>query len=399
MPKTSPFFPRLEPLNEPKIWEHWSGYLSAPRYQYSALFEYYAIRNSVAVFDTSPLFKYRFAGRDATAFLARVLTRNILTCRIGQAQYTIWCNEAGFVVEDGVILRLAANEYFLTAAEPNLRYFSDLIGDADVTIEDISAAYGMLAVQGPHSRTVLAQLTDAVRDLRYFRLARTEVAGVPVILSRTGYTGDLGFELWIPAAEALTVWDALFAAGKGYNILMMGTRALKMARVEAGLLLLDVDFSSARFAWTDAQRETPDELGLGWMLNKLDQDDRAFIGRSAIEAERKEKKSRWRTVGLAVDYHAYEKIHRDAGIMPPKDGVFHEETYSIYGHDSAYFGYATSYLYSSLLKRHIALAKLPPSLAQPGQEVQLEIMVIHKPVKVLARVVDLPFYNPERKTS
>ena len=398
MPKRSPFFPRLEPLNEPVIWEHWAGYLSAPRYQYSRLFEYYAIRNAAAVFDTSPLFKYRIHGPDATNFLSRVLARNILTCPVGSAQYTIWCNEAGYVVEDGVILRLAENDYLLSAAEPNLRYFDQLVGSADVTIEDVSTAYGMLAVQGPKSKVVLSRLTEAVDGLRYFKVRSTEIAGVEVILSRTGYTGDLGYELWIPAESALVVWDALFEAGQGYNIIPMGTDALKMARVEAGLLLLDVDFSSARFAWTAAQRETPAELGLGWMFSKLEQDDRDFIGRSAIEAEIKEKSSRWLTVGLSVDWHAYEAAHREAGIMPPKDGVFYEETHSIYKTDGDYAGYATSYMYSSLLRRHIALAKLPLDLAKPGQAVMLEIMIIHQPVKVLAHVVDMPFYNPKRKT-
>ena len=402
MPKTTPFHARLEPLNEPMIWEHWAGYLAAPRYQYSDLTEYYATRNAAALFDTSPLFKYRFTGSDAEAFLARVMARDIRKCRVGQAQYTIWCNEAGYVMEDGVIMRVAAGEYWLTSAEPNLRYFKKQAKGFDVTIEDISTQYGILAIQGPHSLSVLSQLSDDVAKLRYFRVTQTQIAGADVTISRTGFTGDLGYEIWVGADDALTVFDAVWEAGKGYNITPIGSVALAFARIEAGLLLIDVDFHNARFAWTDAQRETPHELGWGWMFKNLQRDDREFIGRNAIEKEIATGSSRWKTVGLAVDWRDYDRLHREAGIMTPKEGVLLQSTMTIYHRSDIpwqYAGYATSFMWSSIKKQHVAIAKLPLDLCVSDTEVDLEISIIRKPEYVLARVVELPFYNPKRKTA
>ncbi|MGB1253474.1 MAG: aminomethyltransferase family protein [Candidatus Promineifilaceae bacterium] len=400
--KRSPFHDRLAPLNQSEIWEHWAGYLAAPRYQYSDLTEYYSTRNSAAVFDTSPLFKYRFAGKDAEAYLGRVLARDIRKCRMGQAQYTVWCNEAGYVMEDGVIMRISADEYWLTSAEPNLRYFKKQAKGFEVTIEDTSTRYGILAIQGPHSLSVLGQLSDDVAKLRYFRLTQTQIAGADVTISRTGFTGDLGYEIWIKSEDALTVWDAIWEAGLGYNLTPIGSVALSFARIEAGLLLIDVDFHNARFAWTDAQRETPHELGWGWMFKKLKSDDRDFIGRAAIEKEIATGSSRWKTVGLAVDWQDYDRLHREAGIMTPKDGMLVQDTMSIYRRSDIpwqYAGYASSFMWSSLKKQHVAIAKLPLDLCEPGTEVELEISIIRQPQYVLARVVELPFFNPKRKTA
>jgi aminomethyltransferase len=397
MIKTTPFHPRLAPLSETMLWKHWSGYAVAQNYQFSTLFEYFAIRNSVAVFDTSPLFKYRIKGADAEQFLAGVLTRDIRKCQSGQAQYTIWCDDAGYLLEDGVVLRLSEEEYLLTSAEPNLRYLSNLIGRQQVEISDISYEYGILAVQGPHSRTVLAQLSKAAVDLPYFHVTQTKIGKKPVVLSRTGFTGDLGFELWIRAEDALVVWDALMAAGAGYNIIPIGLLALKLARIEAGLLLMDVDFSSSRYAWVAGQRETPLELGFDWMLRRLDKDDRPFIGRFAIEQEIVNKTSRWKTVGLMLDWQAYEQVYNEIGLIAPKESIPIEEAHSLYDAKHNYLGYATSLMYSSLLKRHIAIGKLPLHLSQPGDVAYLELMVLHRPKYVLAHVVKMPFYDPPRK--
>jgi aminomethyltransferase len=275
----------------------------------------------------------------------------------------------------------------------------------DVQVEDVSTQYGILAVQGPHSITILRQLSDDVAMLRFFGVVATEIAhdgvSIPVTISRTGFTGDLGYEIWVGAENAVALWDALFDAGKGYVMKAMGLHALKMARIEAGLLLLDVDFHSARYAWVDAERETPVELGWNWMFRRLAKDDRQFIGRAVIEDQLNNGTNRWVTVGLAVDYGAYEGIYRNAGIMPPKEGLMIDSTMSIYKPNTnwEYLGYASSFLYSSLLKKHIAIAKLPPEYATIGTEVELEISVIRKPQNVLARVVPMPFYNPARKTA
>jgi len=405
MPLTTPFHSRLEPLNRTGLWKHWSGFLVAPQYQYSLNAEYYAIRNAVALLDTSPLFKYRFSGAGARAVLERALARDVGGCGVGRAQYTCWCDGRGFVLQDGVVMQVAPGEYRLTAAEPTLRYFRTVardVGASDAVIDDVSADFGILALQGPYAHEVLRRLTGAATDLRYFGVARTAVAECDVTVSRTGYTGDLGYELWVRAHDAVTVWDALMAAGADYNITPIGTTALKMARVEAGLLLMGVDFHTSRFAWVDAQRETPDELGWGWMLRGLDEDGRDFIGRSAIEAERERGTSRWRTVGLAVDWHDYERVYTEAGVLPPRHELYSETTMSVYRRGAKewdYAGYASSFLASSLLRTPIALAKLPPDLAEPGSEVDLEVPVIRRPHNILARVERLPFFSPARKTA
>lgn len=404
MPKITPFHECLAPYNETGIWKHWSGYLVAPRYQYSTTAEYYAIRNSVAVLDTSPLFKYRITGPDSVRFIQTAMARDIMQCQVGSAQYTCWCNRDGFVLQDGVILRVEENEFWLTAAEASLRYFRSMASELSlpgVEVEDLTDQFGILALQGPHAYEVLSQLTDEVGGLKYFELTRTTVAGSPCLVSRTGFTGDLGYELWIPADQAEQVWQALMKVGEGHNITPLGLEALKMARVEAGLLLLDADFKSARFAWVDEQRESPVELGWSWMFRKLAEDPREFIGRAAIERQIKERSNRWQTVGLRIDWHDYERVHLEAGIMPPKHDLYCESTRSIYRRGGAewdYAGYATSFLFSSLLKTPIAIAKLPNELAKPGTEVDLEISVIRKPRNVRAQVVRMPFFNPSRKT-
>lgn len=404
MPKVTPFHDTLAPYNETGIWKHWFGTLAAPRYQYSVTAEYYAIRNSVAVFDTSPLFKYRIAGADAVRLLETVMVRDINRCKVGGAQYTCWCDPQGFVLQDGVVMRLTEDEFWLTAAEPSLHYFlsvAEKMGLTGVSVEDITDAYGVLAVQGPHSLSALARLTDTAEALPYFELATTRIDGCEVVVSRTGYTGDLGYELWIPAKHAGRICKRLFGVGADYNIVPLGLDALKMARVEAGLLLMDVDFHSSRHAWVDAQRETPIELGWGWMLRKLDDDPRAFIGRELIEKQLKEKTNRWTTVGLSVDWHDYERVHLEAGIRPDKHDYYCESTRNIYrrsGKEWDYAGYASSFLFSSILKKPIAIAKLPNDLSAVGTQVDVEVPIIRKPENVLARVQRMPFYNPPRKT-
>jgi aminomethyltransferase len=405
MPLRSPFHDRLAPSNETGIWKHWAGYLVAPQYRYSLNQEYYAIRNSVSLLDTSPLFKYRVSGPDARRLLERLLARDIGGCPVGRAQYTCWCDDRGFVLQDGVVMHVRAEEYLLTAAEPTLRYFRQTareMGIADTTVEDVSRSFGILALQGPHAHDVLVQLTDTADPLTYFGVTTGSIAGVDVTISRTGFTGDLGYELWIPSGDAETVWDALVAAGKGHNLTLIGTTALKMARLEAGLLLLGADFHTSRFAWVDAQRETPLELGWGWMFRRLSDDGRDFVGRAALESEIAENTSRWTTVGLAVDGHDYERVYSEAGILPPRHEVYSEATKSIYRRGAKewdYAGYASSFGSSSLLRTPLAIAKLPRDLAAPGSEVDLEVTVIRQPRNVLARVESMPFFDPPRKTA
>ncbi|MHB8460291.1 MAG: aminomethyltransferase family protein [Candidatus Limnocylindrales bacterium] len=399
MIRTTPFHERLSQLTETGLWEHWANHLVASRYQMSDKFEYFAVRNSAGLFDTSPLYKYRIAGPDAERYLSGVLARDIRTCAVGQGQYTIWCDDRGFVIEDGVVLRHGSDEFVLTSAEPNLAYLEGLIGRLDVGIEDISDRWAILAVQGPRSRDLLASLSPAVARLPYFGIVATTIAAVPVHVSRTGYTGDLGYEIWVPADDAIAVWDAVWAAGRGQGIIPIGMSALYMTRIEAGLLLLDVDFHSSRFAWTDADRSTPIELGLGWMFRNLEADDRPFIGRDAIRREIAGRTSRWKLSGLVVDWREYDRIYAEAGLIPPKDHTPVQDEYFIYDDDLAQIGYATSQMYSPILQRHIALARVPLNLSAPGSRVKLEIGLNHRYEYFDAHVARLPLFNPPRRTA
>jgi aminomethyltransferase len=399
MIRTTPFHDRTSAANVAGLWEHWSGYLVAQKYQLSEKFEYFAIRNSAGLFDSSPLYKYRIHGPDAEAFLAGILARDIRTCAVGHGQYTAWLDDGGFVVEDGVIFRHAADDYLLTCAEPNHAYFSGLIGRRRVTIEDVSEASAVLAIQGPKAREILACLTPAVADLPYFGVTPATIGGTEVRISRTGFTGDLGYELWIPSERAIAVWDAVSEASAGRGVIPFGLVALSMARIEAGLLLLDVDFGSSRYAWTDANRSTLIELGLGWMVRGLADDDRRFIGRAALERELRDQSSRWKLTGLILDWQDYDRHYDAAGLIPPKDHTPVEDEYYLYDDAGTQLGYATSMMYSPMLQRHIALARVPLDRTKPGSRVKLELPVNHRYEYFDAVVSRLPLYNPDRRTA
>jgi aminomethyltransferase len=397
--KTTPFHHRLSELNRTGLYSHWSGYLSALRYDMSAKHEYFAVRNSAGFFDTSPLFKYWIRGKDAERFLAGVLTRDVRQCRPGRAQYTIWCDDRGYVLEDGVVFRHSDTEFFMTTARPNLGYFTDLIGRLSVEIEDVSDDFGVLAVQGPRSREILETLTPDVNGLAFFDLCSTKIGTAPVTLSRTGYTGDLGFEIFVGADHALPVLDAVIDAGAGRGLRPFGEDALLMTRIEAGLVLIDVEFSSSRLAYNDNERITPRELGFGWMLRGIDAPDRPFIGRAALRKELADKTSRWLTVGLSVDWHQFDRLHTEAGLLTPKDETPLSYESMLYDDEGERIGYATGLMYSPMLQRHIAMARVRPDLASPGSRVNLEITIDHRYRTVAADVARLPLFNPTRKTA
>lgn len=397
--RTTPFHPRTSELNETGLWEHWSNHLSAVRYQASEKFEYFAIRNSAGLFDSSPLYKYRIAGPDAERYLAGVLARDVRGLPPGSSQYTLWCDDRGFVLEDGIVMRLAPDEYLLTAAEPNLAYFDGLRGRERVSIEEVTDAFAILAVQGPRSRTILAPLAPELAGLPPFGVVRPSIGGVPVIVSRTGFTGDLGYEVWVPAERALAVWDAIWESGRGHGVIPFGLTALSMARIEAGLLLLDVDFRSSRYAWSDEQRSTPSELGLGWMVRDAPTTDRAFVGRDAIRRELAGRTSRWRLTGLVVNWRDWDRRFDAAGLIPPKDHTPIHDEYYLYDDHGKQLGWASSLMYSPMLQRQIALARVPPDLAKPGSRVKLEYPVIHHYEYFDAVVARTPLFDPPRRTA
>ncbi len=400
MIRTTPFHERTSALNETSLWSHWAGRLAAEKYQHSEKSEYFAVRNGVGLFDTSPLFKYRFTGPGAERFLAGVLARDPRPLKPGEAQYTIWCDDRGFVVEDGVLLRHGETDFLLTAAEPNLAWFTDLVGPRDeVAIEDVSDAWAVLSIQGPRAGVVLTNLDPAIGKLGYFEHRKAKIDAHRVHVSRTGFTGDLGYEVWCRFEDALPVWDAIWRSGRGHGVMPFGLQALYMTRIEAGLLLLDVDFASSRFAWTDADRSTPHELGLGWMLRGLEADDRRFLGGAAIRREVAGRTSRFRTTGIVVDYRHWNRLHEEAGLMPPMDHTPVQEEMFLYDDDGTQVGFATSFLYSPVLQRHVGIARVPVASAAPGSKVNLEIPINHRYVHVAAQTARLPHFNPQRKTA
>ncbi len=205
--------------------------------------------------------------------------------------------------------------------------------------------------------------------------------------------------MWVKAENALPTWDAIWEATRGFGVLPFGLQALYMTRIEAGLLLLDIDFANSRFAWTDADRATPHELGLAWMLKGVETDDRAFIGRDAIRREIAGKTSRFRTTGIVVDWRDWDRIHDEAGLIPPKDHTPVQEEMFLYDADGAQVGYATSFMYSPVLQRHIGIARVPVESAKPGSPVFLEVPVSHRYIHVAAQTARMPLYNPERRTA
>ncbi len=403
MIRTTPFHPRLSELNDQGLYTHWQGTLSPLRYTHAPKHEYFAVRNSVGVFDTSPLFKYRITGPDTERLLAGALVRDIRTCRPGQAHYTAWCDDRGFVMEDGVVFRHSETDVLLTSARPALGWFADLGRRMRVELEDVSDDFGMLAVQGPRSRTVLASLMPEAEKLGYFDHAPAKVAGAAVTLSRTGYTGDLGFELTVGSDEAVDVLDAVLEAGEGHGMRPFGEEALMMLRIEAGLALVDVEWRNSRLAFSDAERVTPKELGLGWMLRGVRDGSRSFVGSEAIRRELVDGTSRWATTGIVVDWADWDRLHREAGLLPPKSE--HPLPYAsmLYdgpaGSDRSEIGYCTSFVYSPVLQRHIGLARVRPELAAAGTPLHLEIALLHHNTTVAVQTTKLPFFNPERKTS
>jgi aminomethyltransferase len=393
MLKTTPFYPRTAALMEAQQWRRWAGFLAASAYEMSHEREYHAIRSSAALFDVSPLYKYHLRGRDATRLLDRVVTRNVAKCQPCQVMYTPWCDPRGKVIDDGTLHRFGEDNYRLTSADPNLRWLHQNARGMQVEIEDASERVASLSLQGPLSRSILEQAVGReLGALKYFRLTNATIGGVSVVISRTGYTGDLGYEVWMDASEALPVWDALVAHGKPYGITPAGMLALDIARIEAGLILLDVDYVSARKALIPGQLSSPFELALGWTVSI---DKQPFNGKPALAREKADGPS-WSLMGLEIDWLTLERLYEDMGLAPRVAAAASRVSVPVYD-GSKQVGYATSSAWSPLLKRYIALAHLEASSATPGKELEFEITVEHRRKRATARVRKLPFYDPARK--
>jgi aminomethyltransferase len=393
MLKTTPFHPRTAALCMSHAWRRWAGYVVASVYELGHEREYHAIRSSAALLDISPLCKYSITGVDAARLLDRVVTRDVIRSNVGQVLYTCWCDHAGKVLDDGTIARLGDQAFRMTSAEPTLRWLQDNALGLDVAIEDVSGRIAALAVQGPSARAILQQIADTdLAALRFFRIVATTLAGIPVTISRTGYTGDLGYEVWLDAQHALEVWDRLIEAGTAYGMVPAGMLALDVARIEAGLMLMDVDYVSARKALTERQTSSPYELDLAWTV---DLGKEAFVGREALARE-KQSGAAWQFVGIEVDWDALETLYAAAGLAPQLPATAWRTSVPIYAGDEQ-AGYATSGGWSPLLKKYIALAHLRAGYADIGKELEMEVTVEHQRKRAAARVVKKPFFNPERK--
>jgi aminomethyltransferase len=403
MPIPTPFHSRTAPLCESHEWRNWSGYLAASLYEPVHDHEYYAIRNAAALIDVSPLYKYEVMGPDSLRLLDRIMTRNISKCSVGQVMYSPWCDDHGKVIDDGTIARLGPQHFRVTAAEPNLAWFQDCAIGLEVEVKDVSEALAALAIQGPNARRVLEaalseiEMEGGLKRLRYYNLAQARMPGFPLTVSRTGYTGDLGYELWAAPEHAGELWDLLMERGQGYGIAPAGMAALDIARIEAGLLLISIDYISARRAAIEAQKSSPFELGLEWAV---DLTKGSFIGRKALIAEQAAG-AKWAFVGLEVNWGSMEKLFGEVNLVPQVAGRASRQAVPVYAGGGPLrmrqVGQATSHTFSPILKKYIALASLERLDAKPGNRVKFEITVEYTRLQAEATVTELPFFNPPRK--
>ena len=393
MPIGTAVHERVIKLCESLNFREWSGYYAASVYEMHHEHEYNAIRNAAALIDVTPLFKYRITGKDATKFVNRVITRDINKVAVGQVIYCCWCDEQGKVIDDGTISRLEENVYRWTAADPSMRWFHQNALGLDVQIEDISDQVAALALQGPTSGRLLKKIADAdITNLKYFRVTHGKIAGVEVDISRTGYTGDLGYEIWIPWNDAPKVWDALVEAGGEFDLHAAGMLALDVARVEAGLILIEVDYFSSKKALIESQKYSPYEIGLGRLV---DLKKEYFIGRAALEEENRLKPKRLLT-GLDINWDDVERLYDAIGLAPQVPGTTSRVPVPVY-RGGLQVGKATSTTWSPTLKKMIALASIKREHAAAGTELQMELTVEAVRHKVRATTRELPFFNPSRK--
>jgi aminomethyltransferase len=395
MPVGGPFHARASQLCESLNYREWAGFFAVSAYETHHEHEYHAIRDACALIDISPLFKYLVSGRDAAALVDRVITRSAATLGPGQVIYTPWCDERGLIIDDGTVSRLDEQRFRWTAAEPNLRWLRQQCAGLDVSIEDVSESVAALALQGPTSAALLRQIADTdIETLKYFRVTSGWIAGAPVEISRTGYTGDLGYEIWMSTEDALVVWDALVSAGTAFGLKPAGMLALDVARIEAGLLLIDVDFVSAKKAVTPSQFYTPIEMGLGRLI---DFSKERFIGRAALLAERDRKPAR-RIVGLTLDWKNIETLYEAVHLPPVADATASRAAVPVYQRGRQ-IGRVTSSTWSPMLKQMIAIATVEATQAALGTVVEVEHTVDAVRHRVNATVTAVPFFNPGRKTA
>lgn len=382
-------------LCESLSYREWAGYYAVSVYETYHEHEYNAIRNAAALIDVTPLFKYRVTGKDATKLVNRIITRDINKVKPGRVIYTPWCDEDGKVIDDGTVARLGENTYRWTANDANLRWFQQNAVGLEVSIEDINDELCVLALQGPTSGRLLKKAAEAeIENMKFFGVTSGQLAGVPVDISRTGYTGDLGYEIWIPWEDAMTVWDALVKGGQEFDIHPTGLIAMDVARIEAGFLLMGVDYISSKKALIPSQKYSPYEINLGRMVHLQKEN---FIGRVAL-VEEKQRGPKRQLVGLDIDVDEVEAQFDAVGLPPQFPAIASRVAVPVYRR-GRHVGKATSTTWSPVLKRMIALASVATEHAAPGTRVKVELTVEAVRHQVTATVAELPFFNPPRKTA
>lgn len=395
MPIGTPFHERTFALCESLNYREWSGYYTVSAYETHHDHEYNAIRNAAALIDISPLFKYRLTGKDASRLVDRIITRDLRKISLGQVVYTPWCDEHGKVIDDGTVSRLEENVYRWTAADPSLRWLTQNAAGLDVSIEDISERVAALALQGPTSGRLLRSIAQAdIENLKYFRVTRGTIDGIAVDISRTGYTGDLGYELWVDADDALRLWDILIERGRPFDIKPAGMLALDVARIEAGLLLIEIDFNSSKKALIEDQKYSPFEMGLGRLVN-LDKPN--FVGQQALMKESQAAPVK-QIVGLEIDWNEVEQYYEVMGLPPAVSPIASRVAVPVFKNGKQ-IGKATSSTWSPVLKKMIALATVPGDFTKPGATVEIETTVEAVRHRVAARIMKTPFYSPRHKTA
>jgi aminomethyltransferase len=397
MTRLTPFHSRTSTLNEGQRWEDWEGFLAATMYGLDPLVEYNTIRLGCGLFDVSPLHKYELRGPDAKALLQRMVVRNLAPSRPGRGFYTVWCDDNGKVVDDGAVFHIAENHLRLTSTLPSLEWLIDNSNGFDVTIQDVSEEVVGIAIQGPTSRDLLQKLTKVdLSALKFWHCTAADVSGSPTLISRSGYTGDLGFEIFVRPEDAEKIWDSAMDLAPNYQMRPCGLVALDMTRIEAGLLQLGTEFISAKQTLFEIQTISPLELGVGWMC-KLDGD--FFVGRDALIKEKANGASRWNTVGIELDVTYIEKYFAGFGMplhLPEKSW---NEAVPIYADEAQedLIGRGTSGMWSPLLKKYIVIARIPPQYAKRGSHFFIEEVIEAKAFSIPATVVKMPFFDPPRK--
>ena len=393
MPIGTPFHPRTAALCASHNWRTWSGYFVASSYDVMHDYEYHAIRNTAALIDVSPLYKYDVRGKDALKLVNRLITRDAAKCAVGQALYGCLCEDDGAVIQDGTVFRLGADYFRFHLADPGLRWLNLNARGMEVSIREVSEQVAALALQGPHALKILQRIVDVdLSQLKFFRLSSGKILDVPVIVSRTGYTGDLGYELWFGADHALKIWDLLIEQGSDFGIKPTGILALDVARLEAGFILLEVDYIGAEKALIESQRYSPFEIGLGWTVD-LRKDH--FVGAKALQQCDPQGAER-QIVGLEISLLDYEYLYQQAGLAPHYPLVAWRDSVPV-RKDDFQVGFATTGAWSPALKKYIALATLEKKYAPVGTQVDIEVTVDHRQKNASATVVKLPFFDPPRK--